>query len=292
MSDQAKYKDRIPFETLDAKDSVSSWSLPSMGSNKPVVRSKSRDNKNKPKANEKIETVARPKKVKPLTADELERITEEARKEGFQQGLKEGTEQGIREGNKVGEKTGEQRAYGEARKEIESLQNRLRSIATALFDPMQNKNNELENTVVDIALNLTQSLLRAEISTNPYLLVDIVKQCLSVLPTNFENVRVYLNQNDVELLEKLKSPQAEKWQLNVDENLTTGGCRVETDQSEVDYSVEERLAGYLEKVASIKDTSSSTLPDVPDYAGAREESDTPESPTSELQTPEAPSTDD
>lgn len=265
MSDVKKHKDRIPFESLDADDAVSSWNLPSMGTTKRVVRSKSREEKKH--SNEKIETVSRPKKMKPLTAEDLERITEEARREGFQQGLQEGTEKGIREGTKVGEKTGEQRAYSEAKKDIDALQNRLRNIANSLFDPMQNQSMAVENTVVDMALNIARAIIQTEVSSKPALLVDIVKRCIDVLPSAKGSVRVYLNESDSKLLENLRSPSAEKWQIIVDDSLATGGCRVETDQSDVDYSVESRLAAYLGRVDLLKDKS---LPKdqapVPEYA--------------------------
>jgi len=108
MVDQVKGKDRIPFEHIEQSESVESWQLPSMQSGGKVIRSAKRGEAEK-------------------------QITEEARLEGFNQGLKEGTEQGIREGTKAGEKAGNQRAYLDAKKEIEALQNQLRQLAVRLL---------------------------------------------------------------------------------------------------------------------------------------------------------------
>jgi flagellar assembly protein FliH len=138
---------------------------------------------------------------------------------------------------------------------------------------MQNHASELENTVVDIALNLAKSLVKSEISARPDILVDTVKHCLAVLPSSDKKVRVYLNEHDVELLKKLQAPDAKEWDVLIDQNLSSGGCRVETDYSEIDYSVEQRIQSYLDKVDLLKDKPlPDDIGDVPNYAESNDPS--------------------
>lgn len=263
-SNPQKTKDRIPFETLDDSAEVSGWNLPSMHSAGQVVRSKERDNNATRNQKVSIEPVKNKKKPKPLTAEELQKITEDARKEGFQQGLHEGTEKGIREGTKAGEKAGQQRAYMEAKKEIEALQHELRQLTTRLFDPMQQQDQLLENILVDLALNLAQRVIDAEVSVNPKLILAIVQRVLNSLPKGADNIRVSMNDKDASLVEALVPEAQRDWSIQRDSSLSSGGCVVETASSLSDFSVEERLAIYLEKI-NLLQTSATELEDVPDY---------------------------
>ena len=264
MSEQANHKGRIPFESLNDDDQVSSWSLPSMDSAGQAAKA---TKKNKQTSSEKIETLKN-NKPKPLNADELQKITEQARQEGFHQGLKEGTEQGIREGTKIGEKTGEQKAYTEARKDIEALQQRLSALCEQLYDPVNDQMDWLENCVVDMGLQLARRLVGAEIQARPELLHAIVQRALEALPSVSKGTRVYLNANDAQLIEQLSKDR--EWTTSIDDTLADGGCRIETQHANVDFSVEHRLQAYLTKVDVLKDSALPDLDELPDYRSAED----------------------
>jgi flagellar assembly protein FliH len=261
--DSSRSKDRIPYESIDDSAMVSSWSLPTVGSNSRLVKSKKRsDEKTSPSVNEKIETVRGTKKSKPMTVEELSELTETARKEGFQQGLKDGTEQGIREGTKVGEKSGQQRAYIEAKKEIETLQHTLRQLTTRLHEPLEKQDNNIENILVDLALNLAQKIVASEIKTEPSIVLDMVRLVLADIPKSAKNTRISFHPDDAKLVTNLIPENQREWSIISDESLSSGGCIVETDSSLIDYSVESRLASFFEKLNLSKDRQ---LDPVPDY---------------------------
>ncbi len=268
--DNPKSKDRIPFETLDDTSVVSAWDLPSVATNSQLVRSAKHDSEKKnARKNEKIETVKKNTKGKHLTVDELREITESARKEGFQQGLKEGTEQGIREGTKVGEKTGQQRAYMESKKEIEALQHQLRQLVSRLFDPMEKQDLAIENILVDLALNLSKRIVASEIEAEPKHVLKMVKFVISDVPKSAKNVRISMCSSDADIVEKLVPVEQRDWRIVKNDDLSSGGCIVETDSSLIDYSVDSRLKVYLEKISN--SPSEPTEP-APDYQQTEQES--------------------
>lgn len=268
MVDQVKGKDRIPFEHIEQSESVESWQLPSMQSGGKVIRSAKRGEAEKKSNNVAIENVSSKKRPRHLTAEELQQITEEARLEGFNQGLKEGTEQGIREGTKAGEKAGNQRAYLDAKKEIEALQNQLRQLAVRLFEPMQNQDQQLENILVDLVLSLSKSLILSEVSVNPATLLNVIQHVLSSLPKGESNIRVQLNAADAALIESLVPESQRDWRIQVNDALSSGGCHVETQSSLVDFSVENRIESYMAKIGGLSGRDVQDLPPLPDYHGS------------------------
>lgn len=265
MTEQTKGKGRIPFENLEQSEAVESWQLPSMQSGGKVVRSAKRDGNGKKDSNVAIEKVSSSKRPRHLTADELQQITEEARQEGFKQGLKEGTEQGIREGTKAGEKAGNQRAYMDAKKDIEALQNQLRQIITRLHEPMLKQDLQLENIMVDAVLRLSKALLLEEISAKPTRLLNVIQHVLTSLPKGANNIRILLNSADAALIESLVPESQRDWAVQVNDSLASGGCNVETESSLIDFSVENRIESYLSSIGGLNGGDIEDMSTVPEY---------------------------
>ncbi len=262
MSENGKSKDRIPYEVV-SDDQVSSWALPAMQGRGKLVKSASREKT--PSSNESIEKVSKSKKPKQLTAEELQRISEEARQEGFKQGLDEGKQKGLEEGRVTGEREGSKHAYTEAKQDIEALQRHLTQVSTSLFDPMQGEQEQFENLLVDISLRLAQRLIDAEISANPALLKQLVSKVITSIPKGSDRIQLYLNAKDAKLLEGLVPEESRDWQIRIDDSLASGGARVVTDTSVVDFSVEKRLENYLEKIASFGESDLQELEPIPNY---------------------------
>ncbi|WP_096084569.1 flagellar assembly protein FliH [Agaribacterium haliotis] len=240
MSNDSENKERIPYEQID-EHSVQGWGL------KPMRGRNPRTGKNAQNKNVQIDKLKQSEKPKPLTAEQLQQISEQARREGFEQGLKEGTQQGLRQGQKTGEKAGQQQAYQEARKDIEALQQQLKNCIERLFEPMRQREALIEKALMQLSLDIAQALLSEEIKTRPEIFLQVIHKVLAALPKSAENIRVLLNPADAELIQKL-IPRSRQWQLEVDASIASGGLQVLSDSSEVDFSVESRIAQYLAKV--------------------------------------------
>ena len=266
MSDTGRSKDRIPFESIHEGEAVSSWNLPAMQGQGKLVRSAKRDGKKAKVQGESIEPVNKPAKAGKLTAEELQQITDDAKRDGYAQGNREGLENGYKDGLAKGQKDGHQKAYTEARKEIEALQYQLRKVTEALFDPMEQRQTEIQNTLLEISLNLSKHILNAEIKQDPGVLYRMVEQVVEEIPLGAKFVQVYVNADDANLLKNLV--KHDDWQICIDDNLSSGGCRVETDASLIDFSVEHRLEVYLQKARASTAAAKSQREPVEDYAAS------------------------
>ena len=280
-TDKIADKERIPFENLEGCR-IDSWALPSMQGRNPRIGKKPPIDKNV-----KIEDVSSSHKPMPLTADQLQQISEQARQEGFQLGLKEGTEKGLLEGQKTGEKAGHQKAYMEAKKEIEALQAQLKSCAERLFEPMQKQERLIENTLVEICMSVSKAMIQSEIHANPKLLLTLIHQCVHSLPNASKQIQIKLNADDAELIQRLV-PDASGWMLEVDEAMASGGVLVISDCSEIDFSVEQRLQTYLSKIDDFS-ADENSLHDVFDYASPEAEASSEQTDANTASTLDEPS---
>lgn len=166
--------------------------------------------------------------VKPLTAEQIEAIEKQAYEEGFALGRKEGLEAG--------------------QKEAAASLAHLEHIVQALAEPLQELGDEVEEELLALSVAMARQIIHREIQLNPQQIIGVVREAMSALPSAARNVRLYLHPEDAALVrETYAGPEEEErpWKIIDDLVLTRGGCRIESDNSRIDASVEKRLNAVL-----------------------------------------------
>ncbi|HEX2584577.1 MAG TPA: flagellar assembly protein FliH [Steroidobacteraceae bacterium] len=164
------------------------------------------------------------------TLQELEDVERVAWDEAYAKGLE------------AGRIAGEQ----EIRKRFEQVQN-IESILNTLAKPLQQLDKEVETQLVSLAFAIAKQVVRRELRIDPSQVIAVVRDTVSLLPLAQRNLRVHLHPDDARLLrERLSEPQAERaWTLVEDPMMARGGCRVSSDNSQIDARVETRLAAIF-----------------------------------------------
>jgi flagellar assembly protein FliH len=173
----------------------------------------------------------------PLTAHALQSVQKSAYEEAHAEGRKSGFARGLAEGRAAG------------RTETEPLLAQVQTLLGLLAEPLQQLDDEIEATLAAVAMAVARQLVRREIRLDPGEVVGVVREAVSALPGRSRDVRLYLNPEDMSLLrEALALDDDAPWTLVEDPVLSRGGCRVETDASRIDASVEGRLATAIAAV--------------------------------------------
>lgn len=182
--------------------------------------------------------------VKPLTLDELEHIRQEAHQEAYNEGFA------------VGEKEGFHSGQLKAQQEVEVLLaprvQRLEQLMQQLFEPIAEQDQALEKSMLDLLMHLVREVIRRELSMDSSQIVPVVREALKLLPVGPENVRIHVNPQDFAQLKALRERHEEQWRILEDDSLMPGGCRVETEHSQIDATVETRLARAMEQVFALQ----------------------------------------
>lgn len=160
------------------------------------------------------------------TAQQLEDIQRQARKEGFDAGYRDGTA----------------RAQTEAAK--------LVSVLTALDRDLAQLDEQLADKVLSLALTVARSMLLTALEVQPEMLLPILREALAEIPAQSTHKRIHLHPEDAKLVRMHASEllSAGAWQVIDDVKVSRGGCRVRTDHGEVDATLETR---WLRALASI-----------------------------------------
>ena len=174
--------------------------------------------------------------VKPLTLDELEAIRQDAYNEGFATGEKDGFH------------AGQLKAKQEADVALNAKLAALERLMTQLFEPIAEQDQQMEAALVDLVSHMTRQVIRRELSSDSSQIRQVLREALKVLPMGAENIRIHLNPQDFEMVKALRDRHEESWRILEDDSLMAGGCRVETEHSRIDASVETRLGQVLKQL--------------------------------------------
>lgn len=166
-----------------------------------------------------------------LTAEKIERIQAQAYKEAYDAGLAKGHEEGL--------------AAGQS--EVQRQAALLSRLLDGLSQPFQDLDEQVEQEVVQLALAIARHLVRRELKTDPGQVVGMVKEALSALPVASQSVRILLHRDDVAIVkDALAGNEMERnWSVVEDPTLSPGDCRVLSENSEVDATLERRVAAIV-----------------------------------------------
>jgi len=99
--------------------------------------------------------------------------------------------------------------------------------------------------VIPIALQAAKKIVSKQIELHPETIVDIVRQTISPLTQN-HHFKIYVNRKDKEILEKTKPEikgiidNLESLSIEIRDDITPGGCIIETDAGIVNATIENQ----------------------------------------------------
>jgi flagellar assembly protein FliH len=166
-----------------------------------------------------------------LTAEQLEHIQQQAYNEGFELGKKEGFAFGHKE------------VLATGRQELLTRVEQMEDIISTLETPLKKLDDQIEREVVELIIATVRQLVRREVKTDPEQIIGVVREALSILPVTARNIRLVLHPEDAELVREIYDVNEKEvgWTIVEDPVLERGGCKVLTDISQVDATLESRL---------------------------------------------------
>jgi flagellar assembly protein FliH len=210
-------------ELIRGKDARSAdrWALPSFDPYVPEPEPE-------PEPVEEVEEVPLDE-VQPLTLEELEAIRQEAYNEGFATGEKEGfhsTQLKVRQ---------------EAETALAAQVAQLDRLMRHLLAPIAEQDNQIEKSLVELVGHIARQVIRRELVTDSSQIEKVLREALKLLPMGANNIRIFINPQDFEQIKSLREKHEENWRIQEDDALQPGGCRIETEHSRIDASMETRI---------------------------------------------------
>ncbi len=162
-----------------------------------------------------------------LTAGRLQELQKDAYEEAWKKGHAEGLV--------AGEEAVVQRAA------------RFDELLRALSRPFDQLDESVEKQLLELSIALVKQLFRREIKINPPHVIGVVREAIQALPIASRSVQVHLHPDDAALVrDTLRPADGEPaWVIVEDPLASRGGCRVTTENSQIDASAESRLHAVI-----------------------------------------------
>lgn len=164
---------------------------------------------------------------KSVTAQELESIHKQAYEDGFSLGKKEGAEH--------------------KKHELEEKNSSLRSIIEILSEPLTELDELVVEQLAQLSMLVAKQVVRRELHTEEGEIVGIVREAMNALPASTRKITLNIHPNDAKLIRTAFSlndndePDELRWKLIEDPLISRGGCKISSENSRIDATVEERL---------------------------------------------------
>lgn len=172
---------------------------------------------------------ASPQEAGPLplpTAEQIERIHQEAWREGYRLGEEEGRRAGFAAGQE------DARIHAE----------RLRLLCEALDAERLRQDEQLARELLQLALAIAQQVVRTSLRLRPEIILEVVREALMSLPSLTGHTRLVVHPEHAAFVREWLAHEHGhlSWKVIEDVDMEIGGFRVENAHSELDASLSMR----------------------------------------------------
>lgn len=185
------------------------------------------------------------------TVEQIEAMQKQAFDEAFEQGKQQGYEEGQKLGYEAGLVKGQEEGYqkgsAEAQQMMQSKAAEWQQLLEALAEPFKQLDANVEQALVDLVIAISRQVVRREIKMEPGQIVAVLREAINALPLSSQKITITLHPEDADLVRTALGvdDSLPSWRMLEDPLLTRGGCRVETEMSSVDATLENRLTAVI-----------------------------------------------
>ena len=139
-------------------------------------------------------------------------------------------------------------AYTEATKSVQQewqdKLNSLQSMLSSIEQPVTIIDDALHQKILEISVKIAEQIIRRELTTDSSQILDIVKQAIELIPNDQHNIVVHIHPNDdIHIKEIIKKADlSDRYQIQHDNSISVGGCKLTTNFSTIDMTVEHQIS--------------------------------------------------
>ncbi|WP_374338154.1 flagellar assembly protein FliH [Methyloversatilis sp.] len=156
------------------------------------------------------------------TADDIEKLQQDAHREGYAAGYEEGT----------------------ARVRMEAM--RLHSVVEQLEEALAALDGSIARDVLDLGVEIARNVVRQTLRVKPEVVIAVVREAINQLP--HQHTAIYLNPEDASVVRSHIGDQLTHagHRIFEDAAVARGGCKVESGGSQIDATVPTRWTRIVE----------------------------------------------
>jgi len=155
------------------------------------------------------------------TAEEIEHIYQDARKEGYKNGYDAGIDA--------------------AKNEINASIAAMTEFMQILQEPYKQISSDVIETIKHIAIIIAGQIIRREINIDDKNIIAAINKSLSLVDEIEKPLSIHVNPGDVSIVKEYLSHMGKGIKFIEDVTIARGGCRIDTSVSVIDATIEAQI---------------------------------------------------
>ncbi len=131
--------------------------------------------------------------------------------------------------------------------ELDRRVQNLASILDFMAKPIAALDAEVQRQLVTLVGAIARRIVRRELKTQPDEIIAVIRETVALLPMTAREVRVHLNPEDAKLMRArvAEAGSDRAWSIAEDPMISRGGCRISSENSTIDATLEQRLGAVI-----------------------------------------------
>ena len=197
------------------------------------------------------------------TVGDTEGVIKDAYTEGYTAGFHSGSTDGYSDGEIRGEsdgrEEGEKRGYEEGYSNFQSDFNHFKKILESMQFAKESFSDRIKQEVLGCIKPLAKAVILTDVQTNDKSILELIDVALATIPFASSETVLYLCKPDLIFLRNYYSEEIikkNKWMLKEDSSLSRSEIRIETNDSKIDLTFDERIKRVLDSLPLEKEGAS------------------------------------
>ena len=139
---------------------------------------------------------------------------------------------------------GYEEGFKKAEQELFEYRKSLEDILDSMLKPLKAVDDEVIHAIANLSISISKQIIRRELQINSEQVVSIVREAIKMLPLDKSHLIIHLNPNDINIVRSVFNQDdiAESYSLVEDPSIERGGCKVATEDSIIDATIDSQVA--------------------------------------------------
>ena len=171
------------------------------------------------------------------------------------QALLDARAEGYAQGQEQAAQEADARVRDESQARVDALRDDLAAFCEAVISEQQRAWGQVEAQLTEVALDIAGRVIKAELTVNPDIVVQIVRHALRRLQNGCDHLRIRVNPDDVERLRAHREEflttfeGVRQIEITEDRRVGVGGAQIETDGGTLDARIETQITEITRALA-------------------------------------------
>ncbi len=157
-------------------------------------------------------------------------------------------------------KNGYEDGLKQAQQTINEYQQTFEEIFSSFDHALKVIDEDIIQSITQLAVSISKQIIRRELQINSEQVVSVVREAIKLLPLEKGRLIIHLNPNDISVVQKVFNQDdiEHSYSLIEDPSIQRGGCKLATDDSLIDATIDSQVAQIAAKLLGSQRTTDRT----------------------------------